>query len=111
MKVYSTGSLNVRFHATPDCASLHFHRKKEVQEHQVSELQGQEPCAKCFPEYPRPKVLHRHCTICNTGKTYPCSHNGGVLVLVPHSNSAPRMKYVWAEQAHHYRLAPEPIRV
>ena len=68
------------------------------------------PCRVCFPEFPVLRVLHRLCDQCGHSKPTPCSHNGGVQVLVSHSGEEHR-RMVWPEEAYRYQLAPLSIRV
>jgi hypothetical protein len=109
MRVYTTGSENVKFHASKDCRGL-TKGQKEAFAVELATLQAPKPCLYCYPDYPVLAVVHLRCTICNTGKVYPCQHNGGVRVLVP-TRHGYRSKYVWPENSHAYEVAPESIRV
>lgn len=111
MKVLFSYQPGTRFHATASCRKIRKvkHRYKEVS---VDEVGSARPCAICLPEYPRVKVIHRRCRVCNRGKVYPCSHNGGVRVVVPvPSRGFTRVKHVWPEHAHLYEVAEPAIRV
>lgn len=107
MIVYHTGTLNTKVHASQDCASLR-RATKPVVETDLKDVQRPIPCRSCFSGYPEVKVLHRYCEKCNRGKTYPCSHNGGVPVMVrnPYGRREYSSRYVWPEQAHHYQVVP-----
>lgn len=123
MLVYATsteGHWNVRFHKSPDCSALKRGQKRRnkrpVQAVKVQEIERPEPCKHCFPDAPVTKVWHPKCDRCNGGRLAPCEHNGGVLVQttrtgqwVPGGGWDPtltvkRYRYVWPENAHHYRL-------
>lgn len=111
MRVFRTKQPNSKFHTSEDCVYL-LRSKNLIEEVALSELQAPEPCRVCEPGYPTIKVVHRRCATCNTGKTYPCRHNGGVRVIVPvRSRGFTRTKYVWPEQVHHYELAEPAIQV
>ena len=83
-----------RFHRSPDCRQL---TKKPARGEglpliavDLEEVDAR-PCATCYPDAPRIKVLHRYCDICES--PYPCEHNGGVLIL----DRAGRRYWVWPD--------------
>ena len=109
MRVFGTGVLGAAFHARPDCRWLK-NTRHPVVELDLAKLRSAQPCKTCYPQLPNPRVAHIRCRKCNTGKVYPCAHNGGVLVVVPGQRYS-RVKHVWPEQAHAYDLAPVAKRV
>lgn len=108
MKVYSSGRLSTRFHVTPDCTAIKDTKYPYV-ETDLKDVGSARPCAFCVPDYPRAKVVHARCKVCNKGKPHPCSHNGGVLVVCP--GKATRLIYVWPEHAHMYEVAELAARL
>ena len=83
-----------RFHRIPTCRQL---RKKpalgEPRELIAVELNqvGVRPCATCYPDAPRVKIIKRYCELCNT--VYACPHNGGVAV----TDRGGRQFWVWPD--------------
>lgn len=131
MKVYTTDTgraWKVKFHRTPNCKSLRAGRGgsknlRPILEVDLEDLERPEPCLTCFPGAPRaPQVWRPNCPQCYGALLRPCKHNGGVLVESIHHGGWPgkvgvgdydpeaivvHRKYVWPENAHHFRLVEE----
>lgn len=109
MKFYGSVDRYTAFHASQGCGHLS-RASTTVVELGRYELSSRQPCAVCFPDFPRLKVLHRLCTRCGHSKVTPCPHNGGVQVMID-GLGGERRRWVWPEQAYRYQLAPSAIRV
>jgi|SRR5690606_16793665 len=109
MKVLYSHQPGTRFHTDQTCTSIQG-TKHTYTPVDITEVGAADPCRRCQPDYPDIKVLHKRCRRCNRGKTYPCSHNGGVRVRVL-TRRGVWTRYVWPEQAHRYELAEPAIRV
>jgi hypothetical protein len=108
----------VRFHKTPDC--VHLIRKpsrgnrQPVDALDLTEVEKPIPCEVCYPDAPKAVSAHQFCGICNTTRTRPCAHNGGIKVYLtryrrkpslrmnPGEEQSSYIKWVWPEHAHLY---------
>ena len=106
------GSRGVRFHRSSDCIQLTC-RGAETKQIELSALTVQQPCKTCFPDAPVARSAHRYCYVCDTGKTRPCEHNGGVRVPMTRTRRSRspymdkgetyiRYQWVWPEHAHFF---------
>ena len=109
VEVYASVRRYAAFHASPGCRGLA--GSLPVQQMSVEEAGARPPCLICFPDFPRLRVLHARCRVCDHEKTTPCPHNGGVAVMVPVPGRSSARRMVWPEQAYLYDLAPTSIRV
>lgn len=106
-----------RFHRTPDCGKLAkrppIGQRQKVEAIELSELSGELPCLKCYPDAPRAVSAHRYCYVCDPGKTKPCEHNGGVKIymiwthhtetfLSERGDQYAVSRWVWPENAARY---------
>ncbi len=111
MQVFMSDKPGSAFHSNLSCHRLLI-ATHSVLELDLAIVRVPRPCVVCYPSYPQIRVAHLRCEKCNGKLVYPCSHNGGVRVIVPiHSLSHVRTKYVWPENAHSYDLAPTALRV
>lgn len=117
--VYRRGTRGV-FHKTAGCVQLNKAPARGVAnpitEIDLAELDRPRPCKVCYADAPRPRFARRYCPLCNKSRTYPCEHNGGVLVTFAYQTKYIGLlrdpgeemvvtKWVWPEKAHLY----EPI--
>lgn len=108
---------NPVFHQTDSCVQL---TKKPArgEPHPVlstdlKDLLGVRPCQACYPDAPRPRVVRRHCPVCNKSKITACPHNGGVPVKISYSTNyvgllrdpgdlMEKTIYVWPDNVYRY---------